>query len=171
MCSSDLRMRDLLTNVAAYDGLKRALAQRAVAIENLSETLGIIPTSGLRPEPIPLDVKVAIIGDSGLHAALFRYDADFRELFRVKADFDVDFPNTRENVMGLASVVRAQCDAAGLRPFTAAAVARLVEHSSRTVEDQRRLSANMGQFVDIIRQAEYWAAQDGAQMEIGRAHV
>lgn len=159
-----IRMRDLLTQPQAYEGLKRALDQRAVAIENLNEALGIIPTSGLRPEAIPLDVKVAIVGDSGLHSALYRYDPDFRDHFRVKADFDTEFPRTQDNVLGLASVVRAQCDAGGFRCFSAGAVARLVEHSSRLVEDQRRLSANMGQFVDTIRQSEYWAAQDGAPM-------
>lgn len=159
-----IRMRDLLTQPQAYEGLKRALDQQAVAIENLNEALGIIPTSGLRPEPIPLDVKIAIVGDSGLHSALYRYDPDFREHFRVKADFDTEFDRTPDNVLGLASVVRAQCDAGGFRCFSAGAVARLVEHASRLVEDQRRLSANMGQFVDTIRQAEYWAAQDGAQM-------
>jgi predicted ATP-dependent protease len=165
-----IRLRDLLTQPAAYEGLKRALDQRAVAIENLNEALGIIPTSGLRPEPIPLDVKVAIVGDAALHAALFRYDPDFREHFRVTADFDTEFERTPENVNGLASVVRAQCDLGNLRCFTAAGVARLVEHASRLVEDQRRLSANMGSFVDLIRQAEFWAAQDGAQ-DVDAKHV
>lgn len=159
-----IRIRDLLAQPQAYEGLKRALDQGAVAIENLNEALGIMPTSGLRPEPIPLDVKIAIVGDAGLHAALFRYDPDFREHFRVKADFDTEFPRTQDNILGLASVVRAQCDEGGFRCFSAGAVARLIEYSSRLVEDQRRLSANMGQFVDTIRQAEYWAAQDGAQM-------
>ena len=165
-----IRLRDLLTNPASYDGLKRALAQRAVAIENLSETLGIMPTSGLRPEPIPLDVKVAIVGDSSLHAALFRLDADFRELFRVKADFDTDIERTPENISGLAAIVATQCADAGLHPFGADAVARLVEQSSRAVEDQRRLSGNMGTFVDLIRQADFWAGQDGAAL-VGAKHV
>ena len=165
-----IRLRDLLTNPASYDGLKRALSQRAVAIENLSETLGIMPTSGLRPEPIPLDVKVAIVGDSSLHAALFRLDTDFRELFRVKADFDVDIERTPANVQGLASIVAAQCAERGLRPFEAGAVARLVEQSSRAVEDQRRLSGNMGMFLDLIRQSDFWAAQDGAA-HVAAKHV
>ncbi len=165
-----IRMRDLLTNAPAYEGLKRALSQGAVAIENLSDVLGIIPTSGLRPEPIPLDVKVAVIGDSGLHAALFRYDADFRELFRVKADFDVEFDRSLENVHGLAAVVAAYCAEAGLRAFTAAAVARLVEHSSRMAEDQRRLSGNIGAFADLVRQSDFWAAQDVAP-QVDAKHV
>jgi predicted ATP-dependent protease len=165
-----LRMRDLLLNPQAYDGLKRALAQRAVAIENLSEVLGIVPTLGLRPEPIPLDVKVAIVGDGALYAALYRLDPDFRELFRVKADFEVDFERTQENIVGLASIVRLQTQQNALRPFRADAVARLVEHASRVVEDQRRLSANMGVFGDIIRQADFWAGQDGS-LDVQARHV
>ncbi|RLT27069.1 MAG: ATP-binding protein [Chloroflexi bacterium] len=165
-----IRMRDLLQQSPAYEALKRALSQDAVAVENLNESLGLVPTTGLRPEPIPLDLKVALIGDGNLHSALLRYDPDFRELFRVKADFDTDFRRTTDTVLGLASVVRAQCDLGGLRPFTAAAVARLVEHSSRTAEDQRRLSANMGAFVDLIRQSDYWAGQDNAS-EVDAKHV
>lgn len=165
-----IRMRDLLQQGPAYAALKRALSQDAVAIENLNESLGLVPTTGLRPEPIPLDLKVAVIGDGNLHSALLRYDPDFRELFRVKADFDTDFKRTNDTVLGLASVVRAQCDLGGLRPFTAAAVARLVEHSSRTAEDQRRLSANMGAFVDLIRQSDFWADQDNAS-EVDAKHV
>ncbi len=168
-----LSMRDLVANPQAYEALKRALALRAVAIENLNEMQGVVPTLGLRPEPIPLDVKVAIVGDGALYASLLRYDPDFRELFRVKADFEIDFERTHDNILGLASVVRAQCEQASLRHFTNDGVARLVEHSSRIVEDQRRLSANMGTFVDIIRQSDYWAAQDGATVveakHVGRA--
>ena len=167
-----LRLRDLLTsvNATAYDGLKRALHSGCLRIENLNEAYGLVPTGGLRPEPIPLDVKVILAGDAGLHAMLYRHDPDFRELFRVKADFEVDVPRTMDNIAGVASVIRAQCDRTGLRPFGRAAIARLIEHSSRMVEDQRRLSANMGSFIDIVRQADYWAGRAGADI-VSDAHV
>ncbi len=158
-----LRLRELLQNPPAYDGLKRALATGTIAVENLTETLGLVPTSGLRPEPMPLTTKVAITGDSALFSALFRVDPDFRELFRVKADFEPDFPRNQENILGLASVTRAQCDSGGMRCVSAGAMARLVEHSSRMAEDQRRLSANIGAFTDLIRQAEFWADQESAE--------
>ncbi|MSQ42481.1 MAG: ATP-dependent protease, partial [Dehalococcoidia bacterium] len=166
-----LRLRDLLTNIAAYDGLKRALAQRALAIENLSESLGLIPTSGLRPEPMPLDAKVVIIGDSALYSLLYRADPDFRELFRVKADFETDFERTRENINGVAAVIREQCHRHKLGCFSDGAVARLVEHLSRVVDDQRRLSANIGNLIDIVRQASYWASHDGAPDQVDVRHV
>ncbi|MBM4416288.1 MAG: ATP-dependent protease [Chloroflexi bacterium] len=166
-----LQLRELLANAAAYAGLKRALAQRALAIENLSESLGMIPTSGLRPKPMPLDAKVAIIGDSALYSLLYRYDPDFRELFRVKADFETDFERSRENISGVAAVIREQCEQHNLGCFSDAAVARLVEHLSRAVEDQRRLSANMGNLIDIVRQASYWAHHDGAGNDVDVRHV
>ena len=165
-----LRLRDLLQNAAAYDGLKRALSAGENAVENLGESLGLVPTTALRPEPIPLDVKVVIVGDAALYGYLIRLDPHFRELFRVKADFEVDFERTRDNILGLASLIRTQCEQGDLLCFGRDAVARLVEHSSRMVEDQRRLSANMGAFTDLVRQANFWATQDGAA-GVSRAHV
>ena len=165
-----LRMRDLLQNVASYDGLKRALHARELAIESLQQALGLIPTEGLRPEPMPLDVKVVIVGDAQLYSYLYRLDPDFRELFRVKADFEVDFERTPENILGLASVIHSQCDRAGMHCCSDAAVARLIEHSSRQVEDQRRLSGNIGALLDVVRQADYWAGQDDSS-EVRLKHV
>lgn len=165
-----LRVRDLLQNANAYDGLKRALASGAIAIETLPETLGLVATSGLRPEAMPLKTKVALTGDSALFSALYRLDPDFRELFRVKADFEPDFPRNHDNILGLAAVTRAQCDSGGMRCVSAEAMARLIEHSSRLAEDQRRLSANIGAFTDLVRQAEFWAAQEAASM-IEARHV
>ena len=156
-----LRLRDLLQNTVSYEGLKRALTSGELAIENLSESLGLVPTTGLRPEPMPLDVKVVIVGDASLYSMLYRLDPDFRELFRIKADFEVDFERNESNIAGLASLIRAQCDRGGMRCFEAGAVGRMIEHSSRMVGDQRRLSGNMSELVDLIRQADFWAAQHG----------
>jgi predicted ATP-dependent protease len=155
-----IRVRDLLMTPAAMDGLKRALSAGMLTIENLSENFQLVPTTGLRPEPIPLSVKVVLVGESILYSLLYRNDPDFRELFKVKADFETDFERTRETTNGLVSVIRAEVDRAGLRPFTRDALCRLVEHSSRMVEDRDRLSANMAAFLDTVRQAEYWAEQD-----------
>ncbi len=165
-----IRLRDLLANPQALDGLKRALSSQRLAIENIAEAFGLVPTTGLRPEPLPLNVKVVIVGDGSLYGLLYRYDPDFRDLFRVKADFETDFPRSQENVRGVANVIRAECERSSLLPFSRDAIGRLIEHSSRMVEDQRRLSANMAAFLDIVRQADYWARQDGAKIVEGR-HV
>ena len=165
-----IRLRDLLQQAAALDALKRVLLSAQLRVENLSENLQLIPTTGLRPEPIPLQLKVILVGESMLYSLLYRYDPDFRELFRVKADFETELDRTKENANGLASVVRGEVERQGLRPFTRAAVCRLIEHSSRMVEDRRRLSANMAGFLDIVRQADYWASHDGAR-EVHERHV
>ena len=157
-----VRLRDLLQHQHAYNGLKRALLAGSLAIENPGALYSPAPTSALRPEPIPLDVKVVIVGESQLYHLLHRVDPDFRSLFRVKADFEVDVPRSAENVRGLAAFVRGQSERESLLDFGADAVARLVEHSSREVEHQRRLSANMGALDDLLRQAHYWAGQSGA---------
>ena len=162
-----IRLRDLLANPQALDGLKRALSSQRLAIENIAEAYGLVPTSGLRPEPLPLNVKVAVIGDGSLYGLLYRYDPDFRDLFKVKADFETEFRRERENVQGIASVIRAECERSALLPFSRDAVGRLITHSSRMVEDQRRLSANMAAFLDIVRQSDYWARQAGAQVVSG----
>lgn len=165
-----LRIRDLLQNPASYEGLKRALHAGELEIESLQQAMGLIATAGLRPEPMPLDVKVVIVGEPQLYSFLYRLDPDFRELFRVKADFEVDIPRTGENILGLASVIHSQCDRSGMHCFSDSAVARLIEHSSRQVEDQRRLSANIGALLDLVRQSDYWAGQDGSH-EVDLRHV
>ena len=165
-----LRLRDLLANPASLEGLKRALSTGELAIENLTEAYGLTTTTALRPEPIPLVVKCVIVGDPGLYAMLYRLDPVFRELFRVKADFETDFERNEDNVRGVAAFIRSQCERGGLRCFDASSTARLVEHSSRMVDDQRRLSANMASFLDIIRQADYWAGVDGAPV-VNAGHV
>jgi predicted ATP-dependent protease len=165
-----IRLRDLLMQPATLDGLKRALSARELAVENIGDAFDLVPTIGLRPEPIPLDVKVVIVGEPQLYALLYRYDPDFRELFRVKADFETDFERSEENTLGLAHFVRAQCARSDLGCFSMEAVARLVEFSSRSVEDQRRLSANLAGLLDVINQAHYWADADGASM-VDAKHV
>ena len=157
-----IRVRDLLTNAPSLDGLKRALSTGELAIENLNEAYGLTTTTALRPEPIPLEIKCVIVGDPGLYAMLYRLDPVFRELFRVKADFETDFERNKDNVRGIGAFVRSQCERGGLRCFDATAICQLVEHSSRMVDDQQRLSANMGSFLDVVRQADYWAGLDGA---------
>ena len=165
-----IRLRDLLANPQALDGLKRALLSQRLAIENIAEAYGLVPTSGLRPEPLPLNVKVTIVGDGHLYGLLYRQDPDFRDLFRVKADFESDYPRTSDNVRGLANVIRSECDRSGLLPFTREAVAHLIEYSSRMVDDQRRLSANIAAFLDVVRQADYWARLDASRLVEAR-HV
>ena len=165
-----LRMRDLLQDPAAYEGLKRALGAGELMPESRAQAIGVAPPAGLRPAPSPVETKVVIVGDPGLHSYLFRMDPDFRELFRVKADFEVDMERNAHTMIGLASVIHRQCHVASMRRFRDEAAARMIEQASRRVEDQRRLSGNMGELLDLARQADFWAGQDGAE-EVLRRHV
>ena len=165
-----LRMRDLLQDPAAYEGLKRALGAGELMPESRAQAIGVAPPAGLRPAPSPVETKVVIVGDPGLHSYLFRMDPDFRELFRVKADFEVDMERNADTMLGLASVIHRQCHVASMRRFRDEAAARMIEQASRRVEDQRRLSGNMGELLDLARQADFWAGQDGAE-EVLRRHV
>jgi len=127
-------------------------------------------TKTLRPEPIPLDVKVVLIGDSQLYHTLYAYDEDFGELFKVKADFDTRMDHTPENILNYASFVCSLCRDEHLKHLDRSAMARVVEHGSRLAEDQEKLSTKFGAISDVIRESSFYASQDGSQYVTG-AHV
>jgi predicted ATP-dependent protease len=163
-----LRALDVLRAPLAWDALKRALRERSVAIEDVGEELGLTTARGLRPDPIPLDVKVVLVGEPLHHQLLHALDADFRELFKVRADFAAEMDRTPESEPAYAAAL---ARTEGLRlPLEPAALARLVEESSRLAGDQRKLCACVDQVVDLVREAEHWALADGAAA-VGAAQV
>lgn len=165
-----LNLMDILTKPGSWEGLKRVIRTQEVRLEDPLEQFGFIAPQALRPEPIPVQVKVVVTGDPLLYYLLAAYDEDFWEIFKVKADFDIQIDRTPENVDSYARFIRACCQRDHLRPFDRTAVARIVEHGSRTVSDQEKLSSRFGQLRDIIIQADFWAAQEGAEVVTGR-HV
>jgi len=164
-----LRVEDVLRAPLAWDALKRALRARTVIIEEPAEVFGFTTTRGLRPDPIPLDLKVFLVGDMALYHLLYGLDPDFRELFKVRADFDVEMDRTPEHEAAYASFV-ATCSATNGRHMDRTGVARLIEESSRMVADQRKLSARFGEIADLIREASHWAQQDASPV-ITASHV
>jgi predicted ATP-dependent protease len=124
----------------------------------------------LAPEPIPLDVKVILIGNPFLYYLFHAVDEDFRALFKVKVDFDDSLPRTPEFEMLLARFLGDVCREQGLPHFAADGVARLVEHCSRLVSHQERLTSRLGELIDLVREAAYWASQNGHAL-IGRDDV
>ncbi len=164
-----LRVEDVLRVPLAWEALKRALRARTVTVEEPAEAFGFTTTRGLRPDPIPLDLKVFLVGDMALCHLLYALDPDFRELFKVRADFDVEMDRSPENEAAYAAFVAA-CTAANGRPMDRSGVARLIEESSRMVADQRKLSARFGEIADLVREANHWAQRDGASV-ISAAHV
>ncbi len=145
----------------AWEELKRALRTREVRVEPLGQSLGLLTTATLEPEPIPLDVKVALIGDRRLYYLLCAYDHEFLELFKVAADFADDVDWTPENTVLYARLIATLARREGLRPFSAAATARTIEHLSRLAEDAEKLTSHMGRLVDLMHEADHWAGTHG----------
>lgn len=158
-----LQAMDLLTNFRSWDALKRVLKNKELQIENLQEQMGLVAMSTLRPEPIPVNVKVIIIGNPFIYRLLYYYEEDFRKLFKIKADFDVEMKRDEDNINLMAGFVSNQCQMEGLRSFESSAVARLVEHSSRLAGHQGKLTTKFNDIIEIIHEADGWAALDNSE--------
>jgi predicted ATP-dependent protease len=154
----------------SWEALKRILRTGEVCIENLGEQYGAVPVSSLRPQPIPIDLKVVMVGTPYLYALLQYYDPEFLKMFKIKADFDTEMDRTAETE-GLMARFVATCVAKekGL-PFDASGVAEVIEWASRAVEDQNRLSTEFNKISDVIVESSAWAKADGARL-VRRAHV
>jgi predicted ATP-dependent protease len=161
---------EVLRNLFSWDSLKRALRNGEIAVEEAGERLGFATTKSLRPEPIPLNAKIVLIGQPAPYYLLYNMDEDFGELFKVKADFDTRMDRTGDNIRDYAAFVCTLCGEEGLKHLDASALARLIEHSSRLAEDQEKLSARFGEISDIIREASFYATQDDAA-RVTAAHV
>ncbi|MBL8660801.1 MAG: AAA family ATPase [Rhodospirillales bacterium] len=156
--------RKLLLQPYAYETFKRALRSRCIRIESPAESLGWTATTTLEPEPIPLDVKVVLLGDPMLYYLLALNDPEFSELFRVAADFGVRMDRGNGNTARYARLIRGLVRSAGVRPFDRSAVARVVEQSARNAGDAAKLSTHMGTLDDLVRETDYWAGQAKADV-------
>jgi len=159
-----VQVEELLRNIFSWDGLKRSIRNREIAIEEAGERLGFIATKSLSPEPIPLETKVILIGSPALYHLLFAYDEDFNELFKVKADFDTRMDWTEENIKTYAASLWSLCCRERLRHMDAGAVAKVIEHSSRLAEDQEKLSTRFIEISDIMREANHYASSAGSSL-------
>ncbi|MCJ7561058.1 AAA family ATPase, partial [Candidatus Bathyarchaeota archaeon] len=163
-------VEELLRNPFSYDGLKRALRNGNIVIEEPEERYGFISTKGLKPQPIPLNVKVILIGNPYLYQQLFVLDMEFTELFKVKAEFDTKMDRTEENVQQYAAFVCTLCQKENLKHLDGSGLAKLVEYSSRLAEDQQKLSTRFAEVADIVREANFYAAQEKSNSVTGN-HV
>ena len=152
---------ELLTKPMAWEILKRALKNEEVVIESLEKAYGFMTTRTLEPEPIPLNIKVIIVGDPYLYYLLYSLDEDFPELFKVKADFDFRTPWTEESGRQYAHFIGNICREEGLKHFAPDGVSRVIEYSARLAGHQKKLITVFGEVVDIVRQASFWAEQNG----------
>jgi len=150
--------RALLRQPLAYEALKRSLRHQQVKIEELGAQFSLIATTSLSLEPIPLDVKVILIGDPYTYYLLYAYDDEFQKLFKVRADFASQMDWTAENMVKVARFIRTRCAEEDLPPFDPSGVAKVIEYSGRLVEDQRKLTTRFAHVTDIVREAAYWAS-------------
>lgn len=160
----------LLMNPFAWEDLKRALKARELRIESPGQSTGLMSTVTIEPCAIPLDLKVVLTGDPMLYYLLSHHDPEFAELFKVAADFDWRMDRDDGAVMGLARSVATLTRKEGLRALDRGAVARVVEHASRQVEDSEKLSTHMASLADLVREADYWAGRGNATA-VTAAHV
>ena len=152
-----INVLDLLRNIFTYDGLKRAIRNKEIKIEDVWEQYRLISTTTLKPEAIPLDVKVILVGNPYLYYLLYNLDEEYRELFKVKADFDSRMDRTEDNIHKYASFVAAKCKEDKLLPFDRSGIAKIVEYGSRLAEHQGKLSSRFCEINDLINEAHYWA--------------
>jgi len=154
----------------AWEALKRALSDRCVRIESVSQLVNLTYSVSLEPEAIPLDLKIVLLGSRYLYHLLRQFDPDFGELFKVVADFDDDVDFDDEHVHEYSELIAKLVIETGIRHLDAGAVGRVLEYSSRLVEDRERLSTHIGDIRDLLQEADYVAARDDAKL-IQRAHV
>ncbi len=162
-----LRAEDVLNAANAWQGLKRALSVRSLRIERPEE--GQSPLRIITPEPIPLNVKVILIGLPETCYTLISLDEDFAELFKVRADFGTRMARTAENEMLYARFVRSRSLEEHLLPFERDAVARVIEYGARLSGHQQRLSTRFGAVADLVREADYWARKSGLRQVTAQA--
>ncbi|MEW6586635.1 MAG: ATP-binding protein, partial [Nitrospirota bacterium] len=162
-----LNIRDVVLNPGVWEGLKRVIKSKEVRTEDPGEQFGFFIPLGMRPQPMPVDLKTIAMGDDYLYQLLTIYDEDFWEMFKVKADFDYEMKRTAENVKSYTCFIRRCCDEDRLLPFDRSGVAKVLEYAARTVDDQEKLSARFGPLRDLLIEADYWTRNAGSEMITG----
>lgn len=165
-----LLAKDILTHSFAWKSLKRSLLDEAVDIESRNTYSGAFVAQTIKPQPIPINVKVIIIGDYYTYSILNEYDEEFQKLFKIMADFDVDMDRNEETIGQFARFVATKCKMDDLKHFSKRAVALLVRHATRLADDQTKLTAHLKTLGDIIIESDAWARYDNVQI-VDEAHV
>ncbi|QSQ08792.1 Lon protease [Koleobacter methoxysyntrophicus] len=158
-----LQAEDVLKDPFAWDALKRTLENQEAVVENIGEQYRTMPTVTLKPQPIPINVKVILIGSPWVYQLLYNLDRDFRELFKIKAQFDTTMERNEENIKKYTAFISAVCTREGLLHFEAGAVSRVIEHSCRMAEEKGKLSTRFNEIVEVLYEASAWARADGSR--------
>ena len=148
---------DLLTNPMCYDALKKVLRSKSLGIENAADPRSSMVMISLKPEPIPLDLKVILIGDENIYQTLLAMDPDFRKLFKIKVEFADEAPLNKENMIKLSRFVKGYCDHEGLPALDNKAMAKLIEYASKLADNQGKLATRFTDLSLIVGEASTWA--------------
>ncbi|MDQ2086213.1 ATP-binding protein [Herbivorax sp. ANBcel31] len=165
-----LQAKDILNNIQSWEALKRVLRTKEIAIENMKDQMGLIAVSTLKPEPIPVDVKVILVGSEYIFQILYEYDEEFKKLFKIKVDFDAEMDRNSANTRKLAQFIGSFCNREESSHFDKSGVAKVVEYSSRLVENQSKLSTRFNDIVEILSESSAWAEIDGCSL-VSAEHV
>jgi len=153
----------------AWDGLKRALRTAELRIESLGQMLSLLSTVSLEPQPIPLKVKVILVGERRLYYLLASLDSDFSALFKVAADFEEFVDRDEKNSLLYARRIATFARQEGMVPFDRAAVARIIEHAARIAQDSEKLSTHRGTLTDLLRESDYWTRKSSRSVATSEA--
>ena len=162
--------KDILANGVCYEALKKALKIRELSIENVTEQRAGVLLAAIKPEPIPLNIKVLLVGNSNIYHTLLSMDDDFRKLFKIKVEFEEDAPKTVENIERLSNFVRSFCTQEKLLDLDKEAMAKVVEITSNLAGDKERLSTQFSEIGEVIGEASAWAKKD-RQKIITKAYI
>ena len=160
----------LLTSPYAWMALKRALKAQEVRIQSLEQIFSFVSTVQLQPEPLPLDIKVVLIGDRYIYYILQQYDPEFASLFKVAADMSEDVPRSADSTLLFARMIKTLQQREQLLPLDSSGVARVIEYAARRVEDSEKLSLHQGRLGNLLTESDFKARQAGAE-HIGAEHV
>lgn len=148
---------DLLSNSLCYEALKKALRSKEIGIENTADARSSMVMVSLKPEPIPLNVKVILIGDDNIYQTLLAMDSDFKKLFKIKVEFEEEAPRNNENMNKLARFVKSYCGQENLPPLDREAMAKVVEYASKLADSKDKLSTRFNDLAQIIAESATWA--------------
>ena len=160
---------DAVVEPGVWATLKRTLRNQVFEIQNYA-AMFLFSTSRLKPEPIPCNVKVVMIGDSYVYNILFSADEDFKKIFKIKAEFDSEMTKTENTVGEYARFIKKICQDDGLRPFSRDGIAAVVEYGTRIAGRQKKISTRFHIIADVVRESSYWAGKDGRE-SVGREAV
>ncbi len=162
--------RDLCSHPSAWESLKRSLKSKTIQIESAEEESGVVSTTTLEPEPIPLNIKVVLIGENDLYYTLSENDADFSNLFKVEANFYPRIERTKENIGKYIALMTTLCKKYKLKAFTKEALERLIEYASRISQDQEKLTTRLSLISDLMKEADYFARRAKASA-VTKTHI